>query len=116
MPHVSGMRLPCVAPLLMRALTFNAADCMQFVFTVAYIGWASDPHWNYLWGTGTAFYVMGFILFGVGAANKALKSGKPPPQLLPWHGANTYGTHEDFHLLIALGDVSYFINAVLHTS
>ena len=89
---------------------------MQFIFTVTYIGCASNPQWNSLWTVGTVFYATGFVLFGVEASMKvqARKKNEHPPQLLPWRKLNVYGAHEDFHLLVVLGDITYFMNAVFN--
>jgi predicted membrane channel-forming protein YqfA (hemolysin III family) len=96
-------------------MRFRIFMIVQFIFTIAFIGWASKPAWNPIWICGTVAYIAGFSMFGIGEAlRKGQGSGTDHASVLPWHKEIRNGPHEDFHAGILLGDVVYFMNAVYH--
>ena len=85
----------------------------QFVSTVVFIGYTT--FWNGIWIVGSVTYMAAFACFGPVAAREGkgpeLKEALLP---VPWHKIGQNGCHEDFHNLLFVADVLYFVNAIVH--
>jgi len=88
-----------------RRNSFRTLMLLQFAFTAVFVGSAST--WSSHWIIGTSCYVIGFVIYAAGLVRKEFK-------LFPWHKNGRNGAHEDFHVLIFVGDVFYFVNAVFY--
>lgn len=94
---------------------FRVFMIIQFLFTITFIGWASTIRWNGVWIAGTSSYAVGFIMFGIGAAMaKGEGTGREHAKVLAWHNPERNGPHEDFHLLILIGDAFYLANSYMY--
>ncbi|KAK3274293.1 hypothetical protein CYMTET_17520 [Cymbomonas tetramitiformis] len=87
----------------------------QFISTVTFIGYVSS--WHHVWVAGTLAYIGGFACY----SPVAMRNGKGRTlvdatiESVPWHRIGRYGCHEDFHLLLLVGDICCFIVAITYS-
>ena len=99
-----------------------------FLFQISYVILVLGRivEYNCLWFIGTGFYIGGFLCFYPNMrktynSNRNSNSKKMVEVCLVnrsvfWHRPGVYGCHEDFHLLIFLGDAIYFANSLVFLS
>ena len=93
----------------------NTIFLFQISYVILVIGRIVE--YNCLWFIGTGFYIGGFLCFYPNM-RKTCNSKKMVEVCLDnrsvfWHRPGVYGCHEDFHLLIFLGDAIYFANSLV---
>lgn len=85
-----------VPPLAGQRLLRLALNMGFFVWSCSFVGW----HYGFRghWAIGTVFYVAGTL------TSPAFYRLYPPA---PWHNTKWNGWHEDFHVFVALADVTF---------
>ena len=87
---------------------------IQFIFDIRFIGYQVD--WNILWVMGLISYGSCFIVFLPCILTSSNDHTSDKYLLVKWHKKGYYGCHEDFHLLLLLSDIIFFINAMQYVN
>ena len=92
------------------------ATFAQLFFAISYIGYASRSSWNPIWIAGTVSYAAAFANFWPVAARRGVGKERVDATMIciPWHKPDRNGFHEDFHVMLLLADILYFVNAILY--
>ena len=105
---------------------FERMRKMIFLFQISYVILAIGRivEYNQLWFIGTGFYIGGLLCFypnmrktyNTNSNNKKMVEVCLNNRSVFWHRPGVYGCHEDFHLLIFIGDAIYFANSLVFLS
>merc|ERR1712232_1404902 len=75
---------------------------IQFYFAIMQVG-LHTGFTSPMWLTGVISYILGFVAFAMQLQPESKWS-------MPWHRLDWYGWHDDFHVMLFVGDL---MNAVL---